>query len=49
MKIHVAQFYIEPNCNYPFSYHFHHRISDQITRRVAPSAAFTTKYGAILL
>ena len=44
MKIFVAQFYVEVGCDYSLSNHFHHRISDELTRRVVPSAAFVNKY-----
>ena len=46
MKIFVCQFYIEPGIKFPFSHYFQHRISDEITQRIVPSAVFVQKYAA---
>jgi hypothetical protein len=45
MKIHFGQLYVEPGVSIPFSFQFQHRLSDEITRLVDPSAEFIQQYG----
>jgi hypothetical protein len=45
MKIHFGQIYIEPGIAFPFSFLFQHRLADEITALIRPSAVFTTQYG----
>ena len=45
MKVNFCQTYIEPEVDFPFSHHFQHRISAEVTALVEPSAKFIKKYG----
>ena len=45
MNVFFSQIYIEPGVDFPFSYHFQRRLSEQVTSLVMPSARFLAKYG----
>ncbi len=45
MKIYFAQFFSEAGISFPFTHHFNHRLSKEITALVIPSPLFTKKYG----
>jgi hypothetical protein len=46
MKIWFGQIYIEPGVSFPFSYRFQHRLSEEVTALVLPSAKFIDTYGS---
>jgi hypothetical protein len=46
MKVHFGQIYIKPGVDFPFSFLFQHRLSEEVSSLVRPSAKFTQQFGA---
>lgn len=44
MKVFVSQIYIEVDASYPFSHDFQKWISQELTKRIKPSAQFVERY-----
>ena len=45
MNVYVSQIYIQAGVNFPFSHHFQLHLSQELTKRVEPSALFINTYG----
>jgi hypothetical protein len=45
MKVHFGQVYVQPGVDFPFSFLFQHRLSEEVSSLVKPSAKFTQQYG----